>query len=125
MTKDELELLFRRLLWFDVPAKEDFEEFSTAILDLYRRAPQFRRHITLRFRQMADANIVASDTKVNLDSVRKLVAGEIGFAGWDELMAATDSGPLLFRYAVAAMERADFTALESAVGGPGEFDKQI
>jgi len=61
---------------------------------------------------------------------RAFIADEMDFTGWDKLIAAVEDRsangkPLLFRYAVAAMEMGNFSALEAAVGGAEKFDGQI
>jgi hypothetical protein len=59
-----------------------------------------------------------------METAKLLVAVRSAFPDWDSLIAWTErrhKKPLIFQYAVAAMVRGDFSALESTVGGPDLF----
>lgn len=52
---------------------------------------------------------------------RAFISDEVGFSGWNDLVSwlntsAEQPQPMLFRYAVAALWRGDFTALDRAIG---------
>lgn len=132
MNQRELEDLWSATLRSNEPTLDQFERLAIAVLDVHSTgAPQFVQHVSNRLRQISEKR----DGKIGSDdfdprTAKILVADEIGFADWDDLVSAVenhtdDMPPVLFRYAVAAMERGDFSALESMVGGAERFDDQV
>jgi tetratricopeptide (TPR) repeat protein len=124
MDRHELNKYFRDLMHLDAASSGEFDDLANAILDLYHTDPQFHRHVENRLRQMSEKGLLAAGKDLDLETARALVADEVGFAGWADLIAGAKEGPLRFRYILAAMERGDFTAVESAIG-PDKFDVQI
>lgn len=130
MNKEKLDEMWRSAVRSAKP--EQLEELATALVEAWRSEdPLFRRHMKNRLRQIRDlTQEEARDLEFNLAAARSVIADEVGFAGWDELIEAltnhtADRRPLLFQYAIAAMERGDFSALESMVGGSESFEDQI
>jgi ankyrin repeat protein len=129
MNLEELQTLWRETLRSSTADPVRFEQLAEAVVDVYRSGDRrFRQHIKNRFNRVKERTSVDLDPdKFDIEMSRTFVADEIGFTIWNELMdAASDmSGkPILFHYAVAAMDRGDFTALEEAIG-PDRFHDQI
>ena len=130
MDKEKLDEMWRKAVGSAEPAQ--MEELSTALVEAWHSEdPSFRRHMKNRLRQIRDlSQEEARNVVFDLAAARSVIADEVGFAGWDEMADAlakrtADSRPFLFQYAIAAMVRGDFSALESMVGGPERFDDQI
>lgn len=132
MNSSQLNELFSTTLRSPTPSEEQFEQLAIAVVEGHSSGdPAFRRHVQNRLKQIGKRSgreFPAGDLDVL--TARLLIADEIGYESWDKLVDAfanltDDSGPLLFRYAIAAMERGDFSALESMVGGSGRFNDQI
>lgn len=130
MNRVELEQLWAKT--FRSPSVVDLETLARAISDLYLSGDRnFAVHVRNRLKQISEktgSDHGASD--LDLETARLLIADEAGFDGWDELLETVRSQdkttrPLLFQYAIAAMERGDFSALESMVGGADRFYEQI
>lgn len=108
----------------------DLENMAQSVVDVHSSGDvPFRRHIKNRWRRVAESTGQPFDAEnFDIGMARAFVADELGFSGWDQLVESVEnpSGrPMLFQYAVAALGRGDFSALESAVGGPGSFDDQV
>lgn len=130
MNKEKLEEMWRTAVRSARP--EQLEELATELVEAWRSEdPLFRRHMKNRLRQIRDlSQEEAQNVEFDLAAARSVIADEVGFAGWGELMTSVnkppgDGRPLLFQYAIAAMVRGDFSALEAMVGGPERFDDQI
>ena len=124
MNRSELDNRFRELVNASAVSPEDLDQFTAAMLEAYGLDPEFKVHIGNRLRQLSDKGTITAGAGIDLDTARAILADEIGFESWEELLKAAKDGPLLLRYAAAAMERGDFSALESAIG-PESFDRQI
>lgn len=124
----QLEELWGNTLRSPMPALKQFECLAAGLVELSAESDlQTRQQIEHRLQQMGIPN---DGRSLDLDIARLLVADEIGCDSWDELVHSitqADDGrpPLLFRYAIAAMQRGDFSKLGSRVGGPNQFDEQI
>jgi ankyrin repeat protein len=118
MDRERLKSIWRETL--AVPNEPGFEEVARSIAELYRADKRFREHIKNRSKRVKETTGVEFDPdNFDLDSARAFVADELGFAGWNELLHAVaqpDKKPILFHYAVAAMDRGDFTALQETIG---------
>lgn len=132
MNRRDLEELWSRTLRAPTSRPEQFDQIAKAALDVYESGDaQFRQHIQNRLRQINEwtgENLDQDDFDLRL--ARVLIADEIGFKNWEELKREIENGsdtrpPILFQYAVAAMERGDFSAFETMVGGADKFDEQI
>ncbi len=132
MNSTQLNELFSSTLRSTTPSVEQFEQLAMAVVEVHSSGdPSFRRHIQNRLKRIGKrSGQEFADGELDVSIARLLIADEIGFACWDELVDAIanhgdDSRPLLFQYAIAAMERGDFSALESMVGGSDRFDDQV
>lgn len=110
---------------------ERFEQLADALLEAHRSGDfQLQQHIRNRLKQIGDrTGENFADRELDIGIARLVIADEIGFAGWDELIERLTNGDgektILFQYAVAAMVRGDFSALEEALGGSERFTAQI
>lgn len=131
MNGRELNELFDKTVRSARPDVDQFEQLANALLEAHRSGDfRLQQHIRNRLKQIGDRtgeNLV--DRELDIGVARLVIADEIGFAGWDELIErlTNDEGekPILFQYAVAAMVRGDFSALEEALGGSECFTDQI
>jgi ankyrin repeat protein len=132
MNRRELEELWGETLRSPAPKVEQFDRLAHGVVEVYVSADaSFMQHIKNRFNRVAKStgqNLVSEN--FDLAMARAFIADEIGFSSWDDLVNAVKNSsevgrPILFQYAVAAMERGDFTALETMVGGAERFDDQI
>jgi hypothetical protein len=125
MDRVELENLWRETLRSPEP---DLDSFALAIVEYSASDSQFRQHLGNRSKRVKERTGTEIDPeKFDVDAARAFIADEIGFASWNELLAASadpEQRPLLFCYAIAAMDRGDFTALESAIG-EDRFHEQV
>src|SRR6185369_15060782 len=131
MTQREMERRLSEALRSPSPTVEQFDGVAAAVVELVRSGePRFLGHVKNRLGQIATpAGETFDPDSFDAETARQMVAYEVGFSSWDELARAVESHagrsePLLFTYAVAAMERGDFSALESLIG-PDRFDEQI
>lgn len=126
MQKSDLEKLWSETLRSERPDADQFDRLAQAVVSHYSSGdPEFRRHITNRSGQVAErASFLTDAENFTIESARAYVADEIGFKGWNELVDALRQGSVLFQYTIAAMERGDFSALESTIG-PENFHRQI
>lgn len=131
MNGRELQQLFSQTLGSDSPTVEQFEQLAAALFEAHQSGePRLRQHVENRLKQISKrTGKELTAEQFDIDTARLVIADEIGFGSWDELVRGltSDAGekPVLFRYAVAAMVRGDFSALEEAVGGPDRFDDKI
>ena len=125
MDRVELENLWRETLR---SPERDLDSLALAVIECAARDFQFRQHIRNRSKRVKERTGAEIDPeKFDIGAARAFIADEIGFASWKELLAASadpEARPLLFCYAVAAMDRGDFTALESAIG-EDRFHEQV
>ena len=126
MNRDELKTLWLQTL--AGPTKSGFNNVAQAVVELYASDDGFREHIKNRSKRVTSrTGIDFRADDFGMDSAQAFVADEIGLTGWNQLLkAAAEPGekPISFHYAVAAMDRGDFTALEEAIG-PDRFRDQI
>ncbi|HEV8592287.1 MAG TPA: ankyrin repeat domain-containing protein, partial [Pyrinomonadaceae bacterium] len=132
MNRQNLERLWGETLRSEQPELAQFDRLAKGIIDVFASGDHsFQSHIENRLKQISDrTGENFKEGEVDMQTAQTLIADEIGFTDWDELTKAVgnrsdDRPPILFQYAVAAMERGDFSALESMVGGPERFDAQI
>ena len=133
MNRTELEKLWSDTLRSQRPGRERFERISSALIEAFSSGDHsFVQHIQNRLREISKRSGKSFDDKdLDVETARLIVADEMGFESWDQLVIAVDDQadhphpPILFQYAVAAMGRGDFSALESMVGGPERFDDQV
>ena len=132
MARDELEELWGKTLRSSRPTESQFDRLAQAVVDLYDSGDsRFRQHIKNRFNRVTSRTGQRLDPEdFDLATARAFIADEIEFQSWGELTdyienQADDGRPILFLYAIAAMDMGNFTALESAVGGADKFDDQI
>src|SRR4029077_19935221 len=100
------------------PTVAQFEQVAAAVVELVESGEEsFRGHVKNRLGQIASSTGETFDVdSFDLKTAQRLIADEVGCSNWDELKSAAEdhsinSEPLLFKYAIAAMERGDFTAL--------------
>lgn len=128
MNRRDLETLFGETVRSDEQTASVYERLADVVVEIYDSGDQsFREHLRDRFRRVTESTGQAFDPgRFDLDTARAFIAGEVGFTSWDELADAAENGrpdgPILFRYAVAALWRGDFTSLERTVGGPEAFE---
>lgn len=132
MDRSKLDQLWSETLRSSTLTPEDLERLAQCVINLYSSGnSNFRQHIKNRSEQVTENTGQHFDPDAfDLAMARAFIADEIGFVDWGALINSverpgTDPVPLLFKYAIAAMERGDFSALESMVGGPSRFDDQV
>lgn len=129
MNRKELEQFWRETLRSDEPTAEKFEQLANGVVDVFRSEDKhFREHLINRSKHlMEESGQIFDPEQFDLAMARAFVADEIGFPDWMSLLDSlrdTETRPFLFRYAIASMERGDFTALEATIG-PDRFYDQI
>ena len=119
-------------LWHDAlasPSEERFDEVARSVVEVYTSDARFRELIKNRSKRVTTRTGVLFDPdNLEIESARAFVADEIGFTSWDDLIVAIglpEEKSILFRYAIAAMERGDFTSLEEAIGAEGFHDQIV
>ena len=126
MNRDELKDLWRKTL--AKPTIVGLKELARSVAVLCDSDSGFRQHIANRSECVTSRTGIAIDpNQFNIESARTFIVDEIGFTSWNDLVSAVkdpDNIPLLFRYAIAAMDRGDFTALEEAIG-PENFHDRV
>lgn len=132
MNRKELEQLWGETLRSPTSNREQFDRLVQGVLDVFASDDQhFKQHIKNRFHRVTARTGKHFDADhFDIAMGRAFVADEIGFASWDELIgsvedSARDGLPILFRFAIAAMDMGNFTSLEKTVGGPDAFDNQM
>ena len=128
----KLEELWGETLRSPGPKVEQFDRLAHGVVEVYTSGDaSFTQHIKNRFNRVAKSTGQDLDNEnLDLAMARAFIADEIGFSSWDDLVDSVKNSsevgrPILFQYAVAAMERGDYTALETMVGGAERFDDQI
>jgi Ankyrin repeats (3 copies) len=131
MDRKEFKQLWSQTLRSTNSSSDTYNLLAQSVVDVYRSEDvDFRQHIKDRFGRVTEATSQSFDAdNFTVEMARAFVADEIGFRSWDELIRAVNDPakrkyPLLFHYAMAALWRGDFTALEQAIGGPNAFDRQ-
>jgi hypothetical protein len=128
MTRRELEKLWCETLRADSSGLADYERLASTVTEVYAGDPRFREHLKNRSRRVLETTGVTFDAdNFDIAMARGYIADELGFTGWEKLVESVEnfSGrPMLFKYAVAALWRGDFSALESAIGR-GAFDDKV
>ena len=126
MKRDELETLWRDAL--ASPSEKKFDDIAGSVIELYGSDARFREHVKNRSARVTERTGVELDPdNFDLESAKAFIADEIGFISWKDLInevASPGEKPILFRYTIAAMDRGDFSALESTIG-PDRFHDQI
>ncbi len=131
MNGEDLRSLWSETLRKDEPTVDAFEQLAAAVVEVHNSDLRFREHIKNRFNSVTESTGHSLNPECfDVEMARAFIADEIGFGSWDDLITSIrehrhDDYPLLFKYAIAALRRGDFTALELAVGGPDAFDKQL
>ena len=126
-----------RTLWaetLDSPEQtvEMYGLLANKVVDVYKSGDKnFAQHVKDRFGRVAKTTGQTFDAEnFDLAGARAFIADEIGFTSWDELTRFIEHPkenryPILFRYAIAAMWRGDFTAFEQTIGGGDAFDDRV
>ena len=123
--------LFRITVRSGKQSCEEYDHLAEAVIEAYVSDAGFREHLSNRAKRVKETTGQAFDPdRFDIAMARAFVADEIGYPGWHELLNAVEHGPadgqtILFRYAVAALRRGDFTSLENTVGGPAAFEPCI
>ena len=130
MDRVELDTLWSKTLRLTEDKPADLEKLAESVFEVYRHGDrQFGQHVSNRLKQIGKVRgMKLPEESFDMETAKLLVADEIGFSDWDSLIAWTErrhKKPLIFQYAVAAMVRGDFSALESTVGGPDSFHDVI
>ena len=132
MNRLELRQLWSKTLRSADSSAEDCDRLAQCVVEVYESGdPNFREHIknrSGRVMKTTGQNFDADD--FDLDMARAFVADEVGFSSWSGLIdaiinPASRKYPLLFHYAIAALWRGDFTALDETVGGSDAFDEKV
>ena len=110
------------------PSVKGFEDLTMSIVENYSTNERFREHIANRSERVSERTGITFDPdKFDIESAQACVAEEIGFTSWEKLIDAVENpaeNPILFHYAVSAMDRGDFTGLQEAIR-PENFHVQI
>lgn len=132
MNRKELRQLWSETLRSVNSSADDYDRLAQSVVEVYEsEEANFREHIKNRSGRVTKTTGQHFDAdNFDLAMARAFVADEIGFNRWDELVRAisdpaTRKYPILFYYAIAALWRGDFTALEQTIGGSGVFDDQV
>src|SRR5687767_6866312 len=102
MNREKLEHLWSVTLRSTRPGRESFDLISSGLVEVSRADHRFKTHIRNTLRRISEKTGRAfDDTDVDLDTARLVVADEIGFDSWDQLLHAledqTDAHyPILF-----------------------------
>jgi len=123
MTRGELQDLWSETLRSQEQTSEKYEQLATAVVKVYKSGdPQFRDHIKNRFGRISEHTGQFFDVdNFDLPMAQAFIADETGFASWVELVSyieepSNNQVPMLFHYAIAALWRGDFTAVEQTIG---------
>jgi tetratricopeptide (TPR) repeat protein len=127
MGKRSLKTLWRETL--ADPSESGFDRVARSVIELFVSDERFREHIQNRSKRVKEkTGIDLQPENCSMDSARAYVADEIGFNSWNELLKAIaqpGEKPILFQYAIAAMDRGDFTAVEEAIGTEKFHDQVV
>ena len=132
MDTSELGDLWGKTLRSAIPTTDQFDRLARSVLETFATGDtRFLRHINNRSdRVMARTGQHFDAENFDLAMARAFVADEMGFRSWDELNGAVNdrspgARPMLFHYAVAAMDMGNFSSLETTIGGPAHFHDRI
>src|SRR5687768_8904930 len=129
MNQKELEILWAETLRAEPLTEGQLDRLANAVVDVYESGHLLSRLHINRFKQIQERTGETFEPEnFGLPFARAFIADEIGFTNWDALLSEIRNPgdkPILFKYAVAAMERGDFSALETMVGGTEKFDDQM
>ena len=130
MDRVELDTLWSKTLRSTEHKPADLEKLVESVVEVYQSGDiQFRQHVSNRLKQIGkDRGKELPEDSFDMETAKLLIADELGFSDWSTLISAIgrkESKPLIFQYAVAAMVRGDFSALESTVGGPDSFHDAV
>lgn len=132
MNQKELRQMWSETLRSDASTTADYEQLAQSVVEGYESDDlRFREHIKNRADRVTESTGQAFDAdNFDLAMAHAFVADEIGFPNWDSLVdSASDPTkrryPLLFQYAIAALWRGDFTALDQTVGGADAFHEKV
>ena len=130
MDRYELETLWSKTLRRSHQSEADIDNIAGAILEVLRNGDdRFVAHLSNRIKDIcAKRGLDLPSDVFDLDRARLFLADELGFPDWASLIDSVEKPyktPLIFKYAVAAMERGDFSSLESTIGGPASFHETI
>lgn len=132
MNLEDINKLWRKVLTDEHQSLDRYELLARSMVDLYNTGDaEFRRNFKNRFGRVTERTGQLFDhDNFNLDMSRAFIADELGFTGWDNLLKVLEHPkeevyPMLFRFAIAAMEMGNFSSLESVMGGADVFDQQI
>ena len=132
MDRRELEQLFGETLRSAEPHEAQFDRLAHALVETYNSGDiRFQQHTKNRSARVTQSTGQSFDAdNFDLAMAQAFIADEVGFTNWSKLLDAVKnrSGkrhPILFQYAIAALWRGDFSALESMVGGPDHFDDTV
>jgi hypothetical protein len=132
MNRKDLRQMCSEILRSDNSSAENYDVLAHGVIEVYRSEDDnFRQHIKDRARRVTETTGQEFDAdNFDIEMARAFIADEIGFTGWEELIQAVNDPerreyPILFHYAMAALWRGGFTALEQTLGGPDVFDDQI
>jgi tetratricopeptide (TPR) repeat protein len=124
--------MWSELLRSDVSSAEDYERLAQRVVEVYESGDaRFREHIKNRSARVTESTGQSFDAdNFDLAMARAFVADEIGFSSWDALSDEISDPtnrkyPILFHYAIAALWRGDFTALDQTIGGDDAFFEKI
>lgn len=131
MNQNEFRSIWSEVLRKERPTESDFNGLADAVLQMYSSDDGgFRQHIKDRFGRVSEMTGQAFDPdNFDLEMARAFIADEIGFTSWNDLIErgkdpkAADQR-LLFQYAIAALHRGEFSALEETIGAD-RFDDQV
>jgi len=129
MNRKDLRQMCSEILRSDNSSAENYDVLAHGVVEVYRsKDDNFRQHIKDRARRVTETTGQEFDAdNFDIEMARAFIADEIGFTGWEELIQAVNDPerrkyPILFHYAMAALWRGGFTALEQTLGGPDVFD---
>lgn len=122
MMRQELQELWGQTLCSDEQQAENYERLAAAVVEVYRSDDEFKQHVKNRAKRVTESTGQPFDADVfDREMANAFIADEIGVKSWAELVDAVTNGfpggqAILFRYAVAALWRGDFTALDETIG---------
>ncbi len=131
MNQKELRSKWSEVLRKGEPTTADFDGLVDAVISTYARdIDGFRQHMKNRFGRVTETTGQAFDPdSFDQAMARAFIADEVGFVSWEALIERvsyprSDDYPMLFQFAIAALWRGDFTALNETIGAD-RFDFQI
>ena len=131
MNRKELGQLWAGVLRSPNSSADQIESLARSVVDVYRADENFKQHIKNRSSRVTETTGQHFDlNSFDVEMARAFIADEIGFRGWNELIESVNDPSsrkysLLFHYAMAALWRGDFTALDETVGTDAFDEKTI